>query len=67
MIETQHLRLIHALYQQGSVYDNSLTYDIFRPFHENVIPFFILLGHACLNRDIVQYGLKCLGKFDSLS
>ncbi len=30
----------------GNAYDNSLTPDIFRPFHEIKCPIFILLGHA---------------------
>ncbi len=44
---------------KDSVYDNSLTPDIFRPFHENVLPFrtcFTLLGSYY--RDNVQYGIK---------
>ncbi len=29
-----------------SAYDNSRTLDFFRSFHDNVLPFFILLGHV---------------------
>ncbi len=55
------------------IYDNSLTHDIFRPFHEYVLPILILRGHmlhVTRYRDNVQYGIKCLkypGKFHSLS